>query len=137
MPHHSVMRRARPLRQPHRKDFFYIFRGKLGKQANDFCGFVRRSGLQGLEQALNSFITEPQRNVCEEFAIFAESAVAKTVRDIEERGLGHQAENIGHAVGDLPAAEGFFDKFRQTFFSADARAKALRGAGALGFDTLQ
>ena len=49
----------------------------------------------------------------------------KAVGYVMNRGLGHESQNIHHAVGDLAGAHGLFDEFGQTFFRADARPQAL------------
>src|SRR5260370_3809163 len=52
--------------------------------------------------------------------------MSESIRYVVDRGLGHQAEDIHHAVRNLAAAHRFFDEFRQPFFRSDPWPQALR-----------
>ena len=63
--------------------------------------------------------------------------MSEAVGHVVNRGLGHQAQDVHHAVRDVPAAHRFFDEFRQAIFGADARPQALRRPRPLRFHVFQ
>ncbi len=131
------MRGARPLRQAHRKNLGYGVRREQRQQPDGFRGLGRRGGLQRLDQALRGVFAKPTYNFAEKLAIIAKTAMTETMGDVMQSSLGHQRQDIDHAVGYLPATQRFFHKLRHALFGADARPQTLRRTGTLRLHVVQ
>ena len=125
------------MRQAHWQDFFQAVGIDLAQQAYGFGSFRGRRRLQHLHEILRGFGAQASHDLDQQVAVLAETAVPETIGHIMDRRQRHQIQNIGHAVCDVPAAQRFLDKFRQTLFRADAWSQALRRSGSLRLDAVQ
>ncbi len=133
----TIVRRARPLREAHGENLARGLWREQSQQADSFRCFGGGSGLQRLHEALGGIFAQPTHNLAEKLAIITKATVAKTIGHIMQRGLGHQRQDIDHAVGDLAAAQGLFHEFRHALLGANTGAQALCRAGALCFHTVE
>ena len=93
--------------------------------------------MQRFQEPLCGILSQVADNRGEQFAVFAESAVSKSMRYIVDGGLGHQVEDVHHSVSDVAAAHRLFDEFRQPLLRADPWPQALRRTRPLCLYTLQ
>src|SRR5260370_23377255 len=103
------MARAWQLRGPGGSYLPAVFRGKLAPQTDGFGGLGCRSRLERLEKPLRGVLSQVTDNRGEHIAILAESAVSESIGYVMDRRLGHQDQDVHHAVGGLAAAHGFFN----------------------------
>ena len=74
---------------------------------------------------MDRVLAQPANHVGKQFTILTEARVSESMRDVLQRRLRHQCQNIEQAIRDFPGSQTFFDKFRDAILCANAGPQAL------------